>query len=636
MARGGVKSRELDWTSVGTQGRRTGITLKEGKRDEHGMEEVDGLFSSPEKSPTELNGFDDEGSEDSIGSEGMSIEDGNAPGPLDYLNPQSNTRTSLLSAPGRSPAKGRSAFTRRSPDLHSTPEPEGDLLSSSPSDDRSLNVTRPSRQEHSPLTARSANANISRQRVNSQRTTKAQMAASEPTVLPEFSDGEGDENANSFLPGDDDQYDSFGAGDDTVLPDGGDDYDDDVAEPITENHSEPEDEDENEDEEPPKTSKNATSTSKETKKGLAKKSGNPGKTESSGPKGRPAKTARPVDEDDDEAAAADARPTKKQKTLKKKPEENRAQLDPELEKVVENYAQRSGPLKGRSLYILKRENPTDPASTHTRSGRTSIRPLAYWRNERCVYGDNEAVEDGHRFPLSTIKEIVRTEELEPEQKKKGKKAGRKGKSKKRGNESSDDEDGEADIWEKEGVLHGYIPRWDPKTQASSKDEDILDIAYAPSGIETREVKDSTFRFAKLLSSSFIGSGVVELPPEGVKRPKNSKKMHMVFYVCHGRVQVDISGVQFSAGKGCVFQVPRGNYYSFQNAHRKEARLFFTQGCVPEDEASPTSQSRPAVQESEFEVDGEVENGAKGGSSAASVRKARGRPKAKPKAKQILS
>jgi centromere protein C len=88
-------------------------------------------------------------------------------------------------------------------------------------------------------------------------------------------------------------------------------------------------------------------------------------------------------------------------------------------------------------------------------------------------------------------------------------------------------------------------------------DDDLDIAYAPSGIETREVKDSTFRFAKLLSSSFIGSGVVELPPEGVKKPKNSKKMHMVFYVCHGRVQVDISGVQFSAGKGCVFQVPRG-------------------------------------------------------------------------------
>lgn len=53
--------------------RRTGLTLKEGRRDEHGMEEVDGLFSSPEKSPAKLNGFDDEN--DSIGSD-MSIEDG--------------------------------------------------------------------------------------------------------------------------------------------------------------------------------------------------------------------------------------------------------------------------------------------------------------------------------------------------------------------------------------------------------------------------------------------------------------------------------------------------------------------------------------------------------------------------------
>lgn len=76
-------------------------------------------------------------------------------------------------------------------------------------------------------------------------------------------------------------------------------------------------------------------------------------------------------------------------------------------------------------------------------------------------------------------------------------------------------------------------------------------------MQTREVKDSTFRFAKLLSSSFLGSGIVELPKGGVKKPKNSKKMHMVFYVCHGRVQVDISGCRFSVGKGCVFQVPRG-------------------------------------------------------------------------------
>lgn len=99
----------------------------------------------------------------------------------------------------------------------------------------------------------------------------------------------------------------------------------------------------------------------------------------------------------------------------------------------------------------------------------------------------------------------------------------------------------------------------------------IDIAYAPSGIETRDVKDSTFRFAKLLSSPFIGSGIVELPPGGVKRPKNSKRMHMVFYVCHGRVQIDISGVKFGAGKGCVFQVPRGeschNVLFYKRVHK---------------------------------------------------------------------
>lgn len=56
--------------------RRTGISLKEGRRDEHGMEEVDGLFSSPEKSPVELDGFEDAENDSSIGSEGMSMDEG--------------------------------------------------------------------------------------------------------------------------------------------------------------------------------------------------------------------------------------------------------------------------------------------------------------------------------------------------------------------------------------------------------------------------------------------------------------------------------------------------------------------------------------------------------------------------------
>lgn len=54
-----------------TASRRTGITLKEGRRDEHGMEELDGVFSSPEKSPVRFTG-----NETMMGSEGMSIDEG--------------------------------------------------------------------------------------------------------------------------------------------------------------------------------------------------------------------------------------------------------------------------------------------------------------------------------------------------------------------------------------------------------------------------------------------------------------------------------------------------------------------------------------------------------------------------------
>lgn len=50
--------------------------MKEGRRDEHGMEEVDGLFSSPEKSPTTFHGIENEDNDSSIGSDGMSMDEG--------------------------------------------------------------------------------------------------------------------------------------------------------------------------------------------------------------------------------------------------------------------------------------------------------------------------------------------------------------------------------------------------------------------------------------------------------------------------------------------------------------------------------------------------------------------------------
>ncbi|OQE16394.1 hypothetical protein PENSTE_c024G09392 [Penicillium steckii] len=589
MARGLGKAREYDYSNVGTAGRRTGLTLKEGRRDEHGMEEVEGLFSSPEKSPEKLNGFDEEEEEeddrDSNGSE-MSIDDDNAPGPMDFLHADKRSRN--LPPASQSPVKSARRNTQRSPSVQSS-ELEQDL--SSPSDGKSLLAANGnSRQDPSPLSTRSVNAGP-----NNRKSTSQKAKVVPDTELNDFSDEEQDENASFAVQ--DDLEDGYDYGNESVAHD-------DIPEPIEQDldqsdsdaAEEQEEEEEEEEEAPPPVEKPA----KPTKKAPAAKpaANNKGKS-NSGQRGRPAKAARPAEDQEE----SEARPAKKPKVTKEtRPQEP---LDPELDKVVENYSQRSGPLKGRSLYILKRENP-ESAPTHTRSGRVSVRPLAYWRNERCVFGDGEAAE-GQRYPLSTIKEIIRTEELEPENKGKGKNGGKKkksSKSKKRQHESDDEEDPNQDEWEKEdGVLHGLVPKWDAAAGNATEDE-VTQIAYAPIGIKTKEVKGSTFLFAKLLTSSFIGSGILDLPPEGVKKAKNSKKMHMVFYVCHGRVLVDVSGVGFSAGKGCVFQVPRGNMYSFANPYGKEARLFFTQGCVPEEgEEAAEPISQPPTTDSQSEGNG---------------------------------
>ncbi|GAB1211073.1 hypothetical protein ATERTT37_000185 [Aspergillus terreus] len=607
--RGPAKVRDYDYSNVGKSGRRTGLTLKEAKRDEHGMEDIEELWSSPEKSPAKENGFHDY-NDDSTGSDGMSMDEGSGPGPTDFLNSVNGRRSSFFPPPvARSPMKtGLTGSPRRTPGLRSSQSPQRDIPSSSPSDGKGLgSVKGDSRHDVSPLTNRSINAPT----LNQSRAKASKTA--EPVPATSFSDSDvnGDENGNAFQ---DDYMDSFAAGDETTLGDQGVDQENvgDSSVLLPESR-------ETEQRKPAaKSKKDAAGTRGKT---IAQTIENDNQEQPTKRKrgGRAPKSQTKPNAGEE----TESRPAKKAKT-NKQPQDSEVPEHPELDKVVENYVNRTGPLKGRSLYILKRETPTDSSTTHTRSGRVSVRPLAYWRNERCVYGDGEAAE-GQRYPLSTIKEIIRTEELPTEQRKGNKRRPAK-KSKSKKDEDSDSDEEYVDPWEKEGgVLHGYIRKWDSENQTGTDEEEVLDIAYAPSGIETRAVKGSSFRFAKLLSSPFLGSGIVELPPSGVKKPKNSKRMHMVFYVCQGRVQVDISGVQFSAGKGCVFQVPRGNYYSFANNFSKDARLFFTQGCVPteNDDSVPESASKPDMMEGEGETTVEPTKAARTG--------AKGRPKGKQKA-----
>lgn len=398
---------------------------------------------------------------------------------MDFLNGANQSRNSLLPQSTRSPAKRvNSGALRRSPVLRSSPEQEDDLLSPSPSEGKSLVASQnDSRQDPTPLTTRSVNAGTAQSNNNARRNTKAQLAAPESDIVPDFSDGEGDENGDSFAPMPNDSEDGLDYANESILPE------DLGPEPSEQDSNGSENESSlpaNESRQTEKTTaskpgKKAPATKKgpAPKKGPAAKKGPaPKKTkanqdgEQSTRQGRAPKSQRPADEEDE----AEPRPSKKRKTAEpEQPRPSIEELDPALKRVVDNYTERSGPLKGRSLYILKKEDPNDTSSTHTRSGRASIRPLAYWRNERCVYGDGEAAE-GQRYPLSTIKEIVRTEEIAPELKKKGKRSSRKGKSKKRQDESSDEDDEEADLWEKEGILHGYVPKWDPQTQAAEEEE----------------------------------------------------------------------------------------------------------------------------------------------------------------------
>ncbi|KAK5241381.1 mitotic fidelity of chromosome transmission-related protein [Exophiala xenobiotica] len=156
------------------------------------------------------------------------------------------------------------------------------------------------------------------------------------------------------------------------------------------------------------------------------------------------------------------------------------------------------------------------------------------------------------------------------------------------------EDTYAEPWETgSGTLRGSVSIWDPIEQAPLVEEEEIEIAHAPAAIKTREVKGSslhegpTFRYAKFLSTKYFGTGLVDLPPGGIKRPKNSRKMHMSFFVVKGRVTVSVGPMgadetgsmnRFSIGKGGYWQVPRGNQYSIENELDKPARIFFSQGC----------------------------------------------------------
>ncbi|KAI5368188.1 Putative centromere protein C/Mif2/cnp3 [Septoria linicola] len=245
------------------------------------------------------------------------------------------------------------------------------------------------------------------------------------------------------------------------------------------------------------------------------------------------------------------------------------------------------PVKGRGTSMgpvsnvnLRAHTPAADAHEHTsRSGRNLIQPLKFWENEGRIWRNGE------------IEGIIRAEHVEQSKArtKKRKKTRKNGSRLRDIEEESETESTMPDEWEEQaGVITGNVANWNAETKQGDPEDPIQeDLAFAASSIVTRDVAGSDFKYAKIMTIPFFGAGVVELPPEGFKRAKNSRKMQMVFFVHEGKVMVEVGATgmevnQFALSKGGCWVVPRGNNYAITNESRtRTARIFFAQGCEVE-------------------------------------------------------
>ncbi|RKF53952.1 putative cupin domain-containing protein [Erysiphe neolycopersici] len=245
--------------------------------------------------------------------------------------------------------------------------------------------------------------------------------------------------------------------------------------------------------------------------------------------------------------------------------------------------------KSRGLVILRRE---DDKILQTRSGRNSIRPLAFWSNEKIEFEDEEPTIKNLTadFAGRKIKHVVRAEEIvEPVKRSRTKTHSSKDKKRKRTRVSDDEEEEEKYLepWEvNPGRIVAEVRTWDQEDKSGSQiGEREEEIALSSSAIVTRDIANASFRFAKTLTLPFFGAGMVDLPPGSEKKQKNSRKMQMAFFVFYGKVQVTVNDNVFRISKGGMWQVPRGNFYGIQNDYDKPARIFFSQGCEIEEEVT---------------------------------------------------
>jgi centromere protein C len=226
-----------------------------------------------------------------------------------------------------------------------------------------------------------------------------------------------------------------------------------------------------------------------------------------------------------------------------------------------------------------------------RSRRTRIAPLAYWRNERIIYGraeistdpDATLAQDLLRVPMQEIEEVVQV----PEQPKQPVARPRKRsppKTKKTTKKLVLKPEDETDL-----NLNGseWIGGGSLDLEVFEDDVEVTKtVAFAP---DTGDFKQpdlvttlDNYKVAPLFvhNKDFCASGLIDFPFEGRKASSTSKDSLLTFHVVNGLIEVTLGNEAFNVIQGCSFQVPPDNVFGFKNLGQGSARLFFVQTRVP--------------------------------------------------------
>ncbi|KAG9204790.1 hypothetical protein G6514_010021 [Epicoccum nigrum] len=655
-------NRENAYFNVGVQGRKTGITLEERTRDEHGIEAISGIFSSPEKSPPKRGST-------VTGSESMEIQESSIPAITTSAAILRNNRTHLPPPRSRSPMK---TALGSSPRRQSSMAPRGSSIglsspiraTSHPAVARRLDFQEEEEEEEEPSPQETPALSGSGQRRRNDIYALERSPSRPHSVVMEESELQAEINANndeeSELPTLTETEQSFVAqiGDDTIT--GADAVEsllqedtqaemEEIPEPVKEpakkgrkRKSDPTAPIEEESPKPTKSRKRgavASPAPEPTKKGKKAAPAAPARrskrvsditdqepsvveSEQSkeapvAPKRRgrhpkaqkdqsaetvaPAKAtkkavAKPVVKEKEKVGPVFKKPTKPIAKPKEKPGPKGKENAGAMDKVTKDEAGRpvdayGNPLsradieqmsttsvgsrygRGRHLSVFREMEP-DAIARVGRTGRHRVAPIDFWKNDRINYNH-----DG------SMQTIVKAPSPEPVQRP-STTTSKKGKKK---TLVVDEEEVELDPWEEDnGFLTGNYKDFDPANEFTSPGLVEGVIAWSDKGIKPEPVGDGSFQYARVGGSGpagFFNWGMIELRADQMKRSKNSRKMHMVFNVLSGALEVKVHENEFTVHKGGIWQVPRGNTYSIRNVGSKTARVFFAQAreAVPDEE-----------------------------------------------------